>query len=99
MSVQPSTNSPANAWASQDGQVVARLESGGRSHAQRRWDERCPPEWEEFSVRAAWLDGEPWDVPGDDSAARLHKPSGMLVISTYGFLTSVVCARWRGYDE
>lgn len=83
----------ADAWQHQDGQITHE-----GAHPQDRWDERCPDGWEDFPVRSAWAAGVDVNWSHDEQAARVHVPSGMLVISQLGFLATVVPAREKGFD-
>ena len=80
-------------WQRQDGQIVY-----PDAHVQERWDERAPPAWEGFSVRAAWTDGEPVEFGDAEVAARVHAASGMLLVSRLGFLHTTIPAADRGFD-
>jgi hypothetical protein len=80
------SRSPAGAYRQQDHQIVR------RGHAQDRWDERCPPGWEGYGVRAAWREAEPvWEAGG--GYARLHQETGLVLIANYGFLETVAPSR------
>lgn len=75
-------SSPAGAFRQQDHQILR------RSHAQERWDTRCPAGWEGYSVRAAWREADPvWEAGG--GYARRHDPTGLVLIANYGFLETV----------
>lgn len=76
-------------WHQQDGQILATPRGGGDrdTHLQRRWDRRCPEGWEGYPVRAAWREAEPHHEH-QGNAFRLHEPSGMLLVSQWGFLST-----------
>lgn len=89
--------SPGGAWKAQDGQCVCKRD-GRVSHVQWQFDTRAPSGWCGYSVRAAWREGERIDWPGRGSIARLHHPSGMLIISEFGFLQTAVPYEYRDVE-
>lgn len=81
-----------DAFRQQDGQALFSPGQDKRPHPEFRWRRRAPDELEDMNVRAAWREAEPVDWPGG-SYARIHEPSGMLLIAEWGFITTVVRAQ------
>lgn len=83
--------SAADTWQQQDGVVIgkARADLTRGSHVQYRWDQRAPDAWEGYPVRAAYREADTvaaWS--GSSSVVRDHEPSGMRLISRWGFLVT-----------
>lgn len=79
-------------WQQQDSVVVARRREdlSGVSHAQWRWNQRCPAGWEEYPVRAAWREAEIVATAGDEAVIREHPPTGMCLVAEFGILQTAV---------
>jgi hypothetical protein len=93
----PTAGPTPGAWGRQDGQVITEREHGG-SHVQDQWDLRCPAGWEGFPVRSAWCKGVDHPYGDDETAARVHVKTEMLIISQLGFLQTTIPAAWEGID-
>ena len=89
-----SSSAPADAWKQQDGQCICKRD-GRVSHIQWQWDHRAPSSWEGYEVRVAWREADVHSKPGDSTVRRLHRPSGMLLISQWGFLQTAVPVYWE----
>lgn len=83
MSAQPQPG----AFRQQDGQCLAVDHPGHEPHAAWRWDERIGAS--EWTVRAAYRDGEALDWPGA-GYARNHEPTGTIIVAEWGFLQTVI---------
>lgn len=93
-----------DAWQRQDGQIISRMQPGGPSHAQERWDERVVaeagrPDLEGVSVRVAWRESQPI-ASGFGWAKRAHE-SGMVLVSEWACLMTAYYAEHHrvGGDE
>lgn len=82
-----------NAFVQDDAQVLVCPGKGKRPHAQYQWDWRADDEWQGYSVRAAWREGEPVDFPGSSGTCvydRYHSESQMVLIASYGLLQTAM---------
>lgn len=80
---------PGHDYRQQDGQVLWAPGPGRPPHPEYQWRRRAPEEWEDLSVRVAWREGDPIDWAGN-TYARIHEPSGMLLIAEYGCIQTVI---------
>lgn len=83
MSAQP------NAYQDQDGQALFQPGPGKQPHPEWRFRTRGA---RHLSVRWAWREGEPVPYAGP-KYARLHRETDTLLISEYGFISTVVNAQ------
>lgn len=85
----------AGAWRSQDGMRL-RGACNDRAHPQQRWNERCPDGWYDYPVRVAWREAVPVPEPSDDeTTARLHRESRLVLISKLGAIATVTPLEWQ----
>lgn len=88
------SNSPAGAFKQQDGHIVRGV------HPLSQWQARAPEDWdEETNLRSIWREARPVDFPpaAGHAYARVHGPSGMVLIAEFGFVQTVV--RLEDYGE
>lgn len=71
----------------QDGQILQVDNKGNDPHPEWRWRERIQST--EWTVRAAWRDGDLIDWPGD-SYARYHEPTGTILVAEWGVIQTVI---------
>ncbi|SEO73165.1 hypothetical protein SAMN05216388_1017135 [Halorientalis persicus] len=83
MSAQPQPG----AFREQDGQALQVDHPGHEPHIEWRWDERIGTS--EWTVRAAYRDGDVLDWPGA-AYARYHEPTGTIIVAEWGFLQTVI---------
>jgi hypothetical protein len=77
----------ADEFRQQDGQVLFTPEQGYDPHPEWRFTQRVQDD--DWTVRAAWRDGDPIDWPGD-TYARIHQQTGTLLIAEWGCITTVI---------
>lgn len=85
------------AWATQDGQIVARAceDMAGRHHMQWRWDQRVAELDEDlvgYPVRAAWREADiEYRNPTTGTVRRRHDV-GMILVSEWAILQTCYIA-------
>lgn len=88
-------------WQQQDGVVVARRREdlSEESHAQWRWNQRCPTGWEGYPVRAAWREAEIVATAGDEAVVREHAPTEMYLVAEFGVLQTAYAGGTEVSDD
>lgn len=77
----------------EDGHLLWQPAEGRKAHAQYRWENRAPEEFEQMDVRVAWAESVPVDYPVLEvprQYARYHEPSRMVLIADYKFLETAL---------
>jgi hypothetical protein len=85
VSIQPRPD--GGEFRQQDAQVIQADHDGCDPHPEWRWRERVNDD--EWTVRAAWRDGEPVTWPGD-GYARYHDDTGTMLIAEWGIIQTVI---------
>jgi hypothetical protein len=79
-----------NALRRQDTQAITSLAPALDPHAQRRWEDRAPDEFEDWPVQMAWRRADSIGSTGEGFYARYHEPSGMLIYAEWGFISTAI---------